>query len=132
MAWTPFNPAKPVIDGSRLAEIDATRNNLLALRSLLCFGGVVPGFNYNWGGAGGTVDKPTQVWYTKGAEWISAVLTWGTSGGADGAVTKAAFYYSSDTGASYAPMADDAGAYVLTLSWTAAGYLNSATWGSTP
>lgn len=134
MAYTPFNSSAPTTGGSptptRQATIDAIRTNLMALRDVLAAGGFVQGFDYSW--SGGTVDEPTNIFYKRGVEWIKVVLTWGTTGGEDGNITKMAFYYSSNSGVGYDNMADDAGEFVLTISYDANGYVNSTSWGSTP
>lgn len=134
MAYNPFKPTSPTTAGSptptRQSTIDDTRINLMALRDLLVALGAVQGFDYT--PSGGTAAQPASLLFKKGVEWIKADLTWGTTGGEEGAVLKTAYYYSSNSGGVYYPMADEAGEYVITYAYDASGYCTGYTWGSTP
>jgi hypothetical protein len=134
MAYDPFRPSVPTTAGSptptRQATIDDTRKNLMALRDLLVAFGMVQGFDYSV--AGGSAEEPAQVFYKKGTEWVRLDLTWGTTGGEDGNVTKFAMYYSSNSGGAYDPLADDAGEYVATYTYDGSGNCTAVAWGSTP
>lgn len=134
MAYEYLQPTKPTTAGSptptRQASIDATRQNIVALRDILVALGVVQGFDYSV--SGGTAEEPAELYFKKGVEWIKVVLTWGTTGGEDGNVTKAAYYYSSNSGGAYDAMVDDGGEYVLTLTYDSNGNCTGTSWGSTP
>lgn len=134
MAYDPFRSTVPTTAGSptpsRQATIDDARKNMMALRDILVAGGLVQGFDYSV--SGGTAEEPANLFYKKGTEWIKLVLTWGTTGGEDGNVTKMALYYSSNSGGVYENMADDAGEFVLTLTYDSNGNCTSTSWGSTP
>lgn len=130
MAYSPLDTARPVVTGTRTAEIDKTRRNIVALRDMIAAIGMAPGFDYSI--ASGTAEQPTAVNFKRGSEWIVLWLTWGTTGGADGNVTKIVFWYTANAGGSYDGMADDAGKFVLSLAYDAAGNLSTTTWGSTP
>lgn len=99
MTYTFFDPAKPdaaTQNGTQFAQ--STRENLRAMRDQ-----VVAGFAPGWSmtPTGGTPEQPAQILYSAGAERLSVVLTWGTTGGADGNVTVAAYAYSADSGGTY-------------------------------
>lgn len=134
MAYDPLRPSVPTTAGSptpsRQSTIDDTRKNIMALRDILVAGGMVQGFDFST--SGGTAEQPADILYKKGTEWIKITLTWGTTGGEDGNVTKAVFRYSSNSGVGYDGMADDAGEYVMTLTYDANGNCTATTWGSTP
>lgn len=130
MAYTPYNQAQPTTAQTRQAGVDAMRTNMVALRDILAAGGLVPGFDYS--ASGGSAEQPAQIFFKRGAEWIRIDLAWGSSGGADGNVTKAAYYYSANSGGLYDPMADAAGEYVAHLSYDANGNLTTLTWDATP
>ena len=127
MAYAAFNATKPVVGDTRQVAVDYMRTNLDALRDILCATGQVQGFNYSV--ATGTNAKPTQVLFKRSAEWIKVDLTY------DGndLVTKVAFYYSSNSGGAYDPMADVTnGYYVLTITYDGNFDVSATTWGSTP
>lgn len=131
MTYPALDLAKPVWTGTGTALAQDIRNNLQVFRDyLVAANGVLPGFDMSK--AGGTAGQPAQVFLKRGTEWIKIDLTWGTTGGSAGAVTKAAYYYSSDSGGAYAGMTDSAGKYVLTLTYDTDGYCTATTWGSTP
>lgn len=127
MSYTPLDVTKPTTAQTRQAAIDAARTNVDALRDILCATGQVQGFNYSI--STGTNAKPTQVLFKRGAEWIKVDLTY------DGndLVTKCAFYYSSNSGGAYDPMADlTNGYYVLTITYDGNFDVSATTWGLTP
>lgn len=130
MAYTALDVTKPTVAQTRQAAVDAARANQAALRDAAITGGLVQGFNYSV--LGGTAEQPAQVFLKRGAEWIRLDLTWGVSGGSAGNVTKAAYYYSANSGGAYDPMADVSGNYVSTLAYDASGNLITTTWGATP
>lgn len=140
MAYTAFDGAKPdasTQNGTAFAQ--STRDNLLALRDALVTTGIVQGFNY--APTGGTAEQPATAYWKRSTECVKAVLTWGTSGGEDGNVTKAALYYAPDeshgsfptsTNGTYSAMADASGNYVVTMTYDSNGNCTASTWGSTP
>jgi hypothetical protein len=131
MAYTAYDGAKPdaaTQNGTQFAA--STRANLQAMRDYLATLGALPGFNYSV--SGGSAEQPAELYYKRSTEWIKTVLTWGTTGGESGNVTKAAFYYSSNSGSAYDGMADASGNYVQTLTYDVNGNLTSTTWGATP
>jgi len=130
MAYTAFDSTKPVGTQTGTAFATSTRANILALRDAIAAMGSVQGFNYSY--TTGTADQPTTILFKRSTEWIKLVLTWGTTGGEAGNVTKAAYYYSSNSGGAYDGMADAAGYYVMTLTYDSNGNLTATTWGSTP
>jgi hypothetical protein len=130
MPYTALNVTVPTVAQTRQAAVDAMRTNIAALRDSIVATGCAQGFNYSV--AGGTAEQPAQLFYKRGAEWIRADLTWGATGGELGNVTKAAFYYSSNSGGAYDPMADASGYYVVTVAYDANANPTTSTWGSTP
>lgn len=131
MTYASLDVAKPDAssqNGTQFAM--STRDNLRALRDALVATGIVQGFDYST--SGGTAEQPATLYYKRSTEWMKVVLTWGTSGGESGNVTKAAYYYSSDSGSTYSNMADAAGKYVVTLTYDSNGNCTATTWGSTP
>lgn len=129
MTYTALDTSKPTTAQTRQAAVDAIRTNIVAIRDAIVSGGLVQGFNYSV--VGGTAEQPAQVFLKRGAEWIRLDLTWGVSGGASGNVTKAAYYYSANSGGAYDAMADLSGNYVITLAYDASGNLITTTWGVT-
>ena len=93
MAYVQFEDGVPVASGTINELCTDTRNNLEAVRDA-----VVMGVASGWGFTknGGTAEQPAEVRYSKGNERIRGTLTWGTSGGADGNVTVAAWSYTAD------------------------------------
>jgi hypothetical protein len=130
MPYISLDTTKPTTAQARQAAIDSERTNLQAIRDSLITTGIVQGFNYS--AAGGTVDQPAQVFYKRGAEWVRVNLTWGTVGGDAGNVTKAAFYYSANSGGAYDSMGDLAGNYVASITYDANSNATAITWGATP
>lgn len=130
MTYAAADFSKPTTAQTRQAAIDDIRENLLALRDVLVAAGLLPGWDYSV--SGGTADQPAVIYFKRGTEWVRIDLTWGTSGGADGNVTKAAYYYSSNSGGAWDAMADIAGEYVAHLSYDASANLTTLTWDATP
>lgn len=108
----------------------STRDNIRAMRDALVATGLVQGFAYSV--SGGTAEQPATLYYKRSTEWIKVDLTWGTSGGEAGNVTKAAYYYSSNSGSAYDGMADASGNYVATITYDSNGNCTATSWGSTP
>jgi hypothetical protein len=131
MTYTAYDPALPdAATQNGTAFAGSTRANLQAMRDVIVAMGGMPGFNYSV--SGGTAEQPASLFYKRGAEWIKVDLTWGTTGGADGNVTKAAYYYSSTSGGAYDGMVDGAGNYVQAMSYDSNGNLTTTTWSATP
>jgi len=121
VAYTLFDPAKPdaaTQDGTQIMQ--ATRDNLKALRDAAIVGGGFYGFNLAV--SGGTADQPALLTYSKSTERVKAALTWGTTGGAAGSVTVAVYSYSSDSGSTY----DTIG--TKTITYDASGNVTSTAW----
>jgi len=129
MAYDPFTDGKPVATDTGLQAIDYMRENLMALRDAVT-AGAMPGWNY--APSGGTNDEPAQIVYSKGTERVRGSLTWGTTGGEDGNVTKVVWEYSSNSGTLYEAMDDASGNYVENIAYNTDGTIASITWGSTP
>jgi hypothetical protein len=73
--------------------------------------------------AGGTAEQPAVLTYTNGALRIKAVLTWGTSGGEDGNVTRAVYSWSQDSGTTYTALGTETITYdsdsnVVSVTWS--------------
>lgn len=139
MAYTALDVSKPTTAQTRQAAIDSARTDIAAMRDSLVSTGAVQGFNYQ--NTGGTADQPAILWNKRSAEVVKIVMTWGTTGGEAGNVTKMAFYYAaneshgsfpSSTNGTYDNMADLSGNFVMTLAYDSNGNCTSTTWGSTP
>lgn len=139
MAYTALDATKPTTAQTRQAIVDSTRTNLDALRDAIAALGAVQGFAYY--PTGGTAEQPTTIYFKRGSECVKVVLTWGSSGGSDGNVTKAAYYFAANethasfptsTNGTYDAMADASGDYVMTIGYDTNGNATSATWGAVP
>lgn len=139
MAYTALNASKPVVSDTRQTSVDFMRTNLAALRDAIIATGVVQGFNYRV--TGGTAEQPGVLWFKRATEVVKVVLTWGSTGGENGNVTKAAFYYASNeshvsfptsTNGTYDPMSDGSGYYVCVIAYDSNANPTTTTWGSTP
>jgi hypothetical protein len=120
MTYTAFDPAKPTTaSGTRQANVDGTRTNLMAVRDA-CIVGDFKGFNYSV--SGGTAEQPAITYRKNGTEWLRATLTWGTSGGENGNVTVAVYAYSSDSGSNWSTIG------TLTIAYDSNGNVTSTTW----
>jgi len=126
VAYTAYNVAKPVVSDTRQVAVDYMRTNQQAMRDAIIATGMVQGFNYSV--SGGSAEQPAQMFFKRGTEWIRLDLTWDGNGN----MTKCAFYYSSNSGGAYDPMADLSGYYVVTIAYDAAFNTVTSTWGSTP
>ena len=98
MAYVQFEDGVPVASGTINELCTDTRNNLEAVRDAVVMG-VARGWNYARDLNGGTAEQPGIVRYSKGNQRIMAYLTWGTTGGSDGNVTVAIWWYIPDTSA---------------------------------
>lgn len=115
MSYPEFNPLRPdptTDNGSDAFTV--TRENLLALRDGLLSGGMA---GWSLALSGGTAARPTTWTYSKGAERVRVVMTWGTAGGNAGKPTALTISYSSNSGGDYDTI-DSA-----TLSYDSAGNL---------
>lgn len=131
MAYTAFDATKPDATTQTLTQMgQSMRDNARAVRDYLATLGALPGWNYSV--SGGSAEQPAIAYYKNGVEWIKVTLTWGTTGGSAGAVTKAVYQYSANSGGAYDNMVDAAGNYVLNLTYDTAGNCTATTWGSTP
>lgn len=132
MTYPIFDASKPTWSGQSGVELaQDIRDNLRVMRDYIATLGAMPGWN-ELPPTGGTPGQPEVLVMAKGDERVKVIQTWGTSGGESGNVVKEAYYYSSNGGTDYVPMADEDGHYVLTLAYTAGGYDNGSTWGNTP
>lgn len=142
--WTPYVPSMPA--PSTPYPIERARQNLLALaaqvvvRSADKSSAVSHGWNYTNSvtlgeAGGGTAAKPARKYWShlhsgeSGNKRVilKAELTY------TGAVpTKIAYYFSSDNGATYVPLTDDDGNYVVTITYGGGGDITETTWGNTP
>ena len=131
--WTPWrtraivdtNPLPfPAIRANDFARVVTAHLSSLILNSGATseFLAVVPGWTYTTSYARGeaspgTVSAPARTYYTRGSDnkalWLKIANTWASVGGQT-MLTKAKLYYSSDNQASYAPLLDEDGNYVLT------------------
>lgn len=126
MAYTALDTSKPdAATQAGTAFGSSARSNLVAIRDCIAAMGMAQGFDYST--SGGTAAEPAQLYFKRSTEWIKVVLTW-----SGGNVTKAAFYYSSNSGGLYDGMADAGGKYVLTLTYDGSGNCTATSWGSTP
>lgn len=114
----------------RQQNMTKVRTNTAALRDMIVAGGMPYGWDMSLEGADPA--KPDAYLFTFGTERIRAACTWGTTGGAANNVTKAAFYYSSDSGVSYVPLKDPNDNYVVTMTYNANFICTATTWGATP
>lgn len=140
MTYTAFNPALP--DGGTqngTAFSASARANLTAMRDQIVAMGGMSGFNYI--ASGGTAEQPAKLYYKRSTEVVRIDLTWGSSGGSDGNVTKAAYYYAANethasfptsTSGTYEGMVDGSGYYVQSFTYDSSANLTSTTWGLTP
>lgn len=120
MAYVPLDLTKPDASTQSISAMGtSTRQNLAALRDA-----VVAGILVGWDmtPSGGTAEQPATLTYAKGTERVKAVLTWGSSGGADGNVTQAVYSYSSNSGSSYDTMG------TLTISYDTSGNVTGTAW----
>jgi hypothetical protein len=136
--FTAFDQTKPTTAQTRQAAIDSVRNDEFALLAFALLNGLaVPGWAYTNSvtrglGSPGTAAQPAKVFMTTGSggttQWVRGDLTYD---GTTGAVTKIAFYYSSDNEGTYAQLGDGTN-YVCHLSYDGSGNLTSTSWDATP
>jgi hypothetical protein len=95
------------------------------------------GFLHGWNISlsGGSADQPLYVIWSKGLKKVRVELTWGTTGGAIGNVTRCIVSYSNDNGFSWSVYKgiDDNGDEILenghfTISYDSNGYFVSGIW----
>jgi len=137
-SWVPFKESLPIAtndDPFKIVRANVAANETSAV-VVSCFAStptIVPRWSYTNSvtraeASPGTAASPARKYWYSGTgnarRWIKAVLTWGPP-------SKAAFYYSSDNEATYVPMLDADGNYVLTSTYTGAD-LNASTWGNVP
>lgn len=119
MPYVQFNSTKPTGAANGSTTLQHVRENLAAIRDIVAMG-AAPGWAYSVGA--GTNAKPTTMLWKNGTEWIRAVVTYGTSGGAaDNAVT-VVFSYSANSGVAYDTIGTqslnyDANGDVVSTSW---------------
>jgi hypothetical protein len=127
-----LNIAAPLWDaattGTQFAQ--QVRDNAAALQAYFVVLGLIPGFDFAV--TAGPPEQITQGMYTMGAYRVRVDMTWGTVGGALGNIKSAALYYSSDSGATFEPLADAAGKFVVSYSYDTAGNPTGYVWGNTP
>jgi len=129
--WNYFRKAKPVTSDTRQQSIDFIKNNGVAIWAMLGGSGLGPGWNF--AKAGGTASQPATITYTYDTTIkVRVTLTWGTTGGEDGNITKAVYEFSDDTGATWDALDDEDGNYVKTVAYDADGNVTTTTWGNTP
>ena len=130
-AWSYFRKAKPVTSDTRQQGFDFIKNNGVALWAMLGGAGLAPG--WNMAAAGGTASQPATLTFTYDTTIkVRITLTWGTTGGEDGNVTKAVYEWSDDSGASYDALDDEDGNYVQTITYDGDANVTATTWGATP
>jgi hypothetical protein len=137
MAYTAYDSAKPdPATQAGTAFGQSARDNIRAMRDTLAATGLVQGFNYS--ATGGTAEQPLTLFYRRVAsnECIKVVLTWGTSGGEDGNVKTATYWYASNESGTlpgspvgtYSAMADAGGKYIATMTYDSNGNCTATTW----
>ena len=108
--------------------------NILAMRDGLIFGvGLFPGWDVQAQDTGGTTPpadpaQPDEILASKGTERIKLVLTWGTSGGEDGNVTRVVTSYSANSGTDYYVIKGGSTNGYLDLTYDTDGNWLSAAW----
>jgi Neuraminidase (sialidase) len=109
MAYIDYDDNQPVPSGATLGTVMTnTRNNLRAMRDacLAMAGGFV---GWDWDSYDSndatppvlTPDQPAYLIWSKGTLRVKAVLTWGTTGGEAGQVTRIVYSYSADSGSTW-------------------------------
>lgn len=97
MPYKHYQPDKPVMTDSGQQIIDATRENLMAMRDAVVMG-TMPGWDSYT--SGGTPDYPAYMVYTRGGERLSMAIAWG-SGDTEGYITAIGCYYRLDDGVTW-------------------------------
>ena len=127
MAYTPFDITLPKPKDTIGTTLSNIKNNIQVVRDILASMGMVQGFNYSW--SGGTADFPTNILLTKGAEIVKIINVYIAFDGQSLIISRS-FYYSSDTGSNYFPIADELGNFKLNYSYDVSGILTTSTWTS--
>ena len=129
-----------ILDEAGVVTIPGTivSPTILALRNSLVVTGTLPGFDYR--PTGGTAGQPQYMWFNRLSEVVLIVLEWGTSGGANGNVTRALFYYAANEShpswpalqnGTYNGMYDAAGKYICNITYDTNGDVISVGWSAT-
>lgn len=121
MAYTLFAKDKPVIADTGAQVVDATRNNLMALRDAIV-SGTLQGWTIAVTAGTGTAEQPQTIVYSNGVERVRLTTTWGSSGGALGNPQVVVFAYSGNSGGAY----DTIG--TATYSYDASGNMTGIAW----
>lgn len=121
MTYVHFDPAAPASDHDALEDIDAIRNNLLALRDAALMGGLA-GWETEVVEGTGSEDQPQYIYLKNGSIWLRMTFTWGSSGGGAGNPTSIAHHKSENAGTDW----DAVGTQSFTYS--EGGYLTSSSW----
>jgi hypothetical protein len=142
MTYTAYDGTKPdPATQAGTAFGTSTRANMKVLRDYVAAMGMVPGWKYYAVVGTGSAEAPQYMYYRKGSsgEVIRITPTWGSSGGEAGNATKMNFAYASNeshasfpttTNGTYEGMVDDAGYYVMTLTYDSNGNCTATTWGT--
>lgn len=124
MAYIKFTSDTPIITDTGAEVIDDTRFNLMALRDAVV-AGVLVDWDMTLNVGGGSDEEPDEILYSKNSntEAIKLVITWGTTGGANGNPTVIVYHYSTnDFGGS------DETIGTLTHTYNGSGTLTASVW----
>ena len=114
-----FDPTVPNSTQTGVAAVDSSRDNLVALRDDLISAAPV---GWDVSTTGSDPQQPDSIVHSHGPEQIRETLTWGTSGGATGNVTRIVREYSDDSGATWAAVG------TVDITYTVGGDFAAATW----
>lgn len=97
MVYVPFLSDTPDITDTGAVVIDNTRENLMALRDSIV-AGALKAWNLTLIIGGGTDETPDEIRYSNNTntEAIRLLVTWGSSGGEEGAPTVVIYQYTPD------------------------------------
>jgi hypothetical protein len=136
MAYTDFDPTAP--DPSTDSPgtcFDETLANLLAMRDAVIAGtGYFPGWAMaaydasNNTPPASDADEPAYLVFSKGAERVKVVITWGASGVTDGWPTRLVTSYSSNSGTDYHVIKGGSDNGYFDITYDASGNVTSAAW----
>lgn len=130
MPYVPLDTTKPNIAQVREANIGSARTNLQALRDIYMATGTFPGFDLYVvsGGAipGANPEKPETVYFARPPEYVRVDFNWNAANN----VTVMVFYFTPDGGASWLPMVDAAGNYIVRITYDANDAVTAITWGA--
>lgn len=124
MTYPTFNPALPngaapdLQTGPQVTQ--SVRDNQRVLRDAAILGGGF--FGWPMTPSGGSASQPAVLTYSNGTERVKAALTWGSSGGAAGSVTVAAYSYSSNSGGAYEAIG------IKTITYDASANVSGTSW----